>query len=218
MKQCCIVMILFCISIYGNSQASVFSPWAVNEEIKYSIEENKRQEKLLTNQETNTAVEMENKSKVQKLKDKLNTIKQRFEKFSILIDVVKVGQEASRSISNIKMYQSYCISSIQENTSLINSITEETGYFVDQSESVLRYLVAVSLSYGQVMGMDNGDRKMILNYIVSELKSLEMRSQNMYIAIKRVQLKNKLEAETFRYYVNKDVQLVKDIIQNAKKL
>ena len=218
MRKLCIIILLFSICVSVRSQASVFSPWTVNAEIKYSVEENERQEKLLTSQEVNTAIEVENKSKVQRLKDKLNSLKQRFEKFSILIDVVKVGQEASRSLSNIKKYQTYTINSVADNPSLINTVTEETTYFIDEAESIIRYLVAVSLSYGQVMGMDNGDRKVIMNFIVAELRSLERRSQNMYLAIKRVQLKNRLEAEAFKYYVNKDVELVKDIIKNAKKL
>lgn len=218
MRHFCIIILLFSICASARSQASVFSPWTVNAEIKYSIEENDRQEKLLTSQEVNTVVEVENKSKVQRLKEKLNSLKQRFEKFSALIDVVKVGQEASRSLSNIKTYQTYTINSIVDNPSLINTVTEETTFFIDEAESIIRYLVAVSLSYGQVMGMDNGDRKVIMNFIVAELRSLERRSQNMYLAIKRVQLKNRLEAEAFKYYVNKDVELVKDIIKNAKKL
>lgn len=218
MKRLLMIFLGIVCIISAHGQKSVFSPWAVNSQIKNSIDEGKRNDELLPNQETNTVLENENKKKTNKLKKKLDQLKQRFEKFSIIIDVFSVGQEAARSISKINTYQSYIINDIKEDPSLVNALMEDAVSFVKQSESLVRYLVAVSVSYNQIMGMDNADRKVVMNFIISELRSIEQRAQNMYVAVKRRKMNVKLRSETFKYYVNKDIQLVKDIIKNAKDL
>ena len=66
--------------------------------------------------------------------------------------------------------------------------------------------------------MENADRKVIVNFIIGELRDLEYTSWQMYMTVRSVRMNQKLNAAAFKNWMNKDKEIVKEIIENAKNL
>lgn len=218
MKYILILSVLLLSPCFSYAQKKVFNPWTVNTRIKQSIDENDRQKKILTNQTTNTAVEQDNKNKVEQLKEKVKTLRSRLTKFSYVIDAYKLTTEFYEIISRIKQNEEYVISEITNKPQF--SLLEIDGAiaFYNQTEMIIRYLIVVVLSANDVAAMEPADRKIITSFIINELKSLERTSENMKILIRNAKMKYNLQKHAFRDWVNKDEKLIKDIIKNAKTL
>ena len=210
------VLLLF--PCFSYAQKEVFNPWTVNTRIKQSIDENERQKNILANQTTNTAVEQNNKNKVEQLKEKVKTLRARLTKFSYVIDAYKLSTESYAIINRIKQNEEYVISQITNKPQF--SILEIEGAiaFYNQAEMIIRYLIVVVLSANDVAAMEQSDRKIITSFIINELKSLELTSENMKTLIRNAKMEYNLQKHAFKSWVNKDEKIIKDIIKNAKTL
>lgn len=213
-----ISLLLFFFSVSVFSQKKVLDVAGMDLRIAHSRSENGRQETGLTNQTTNTALEETNRSQTKKYKEKAKEIQERLNKLSILLDVYKVGQEGVKITNNIKDQQSYIIAEIAKSPYLIFLQINQIQEMATQVELLGRYLAGAILTGADIYAMENSDRKVITTFILDELRAIEFTSWQMYSTISRIRMNQKLNANAFKNWVNKDKQVVKEIIENAKKL
>ncbi|MDR1502000.1 MAG: hypothetical protein LBT43_06050 [Prevotella sp.] len=211
-----LLLLLFSTSLF--SQKKVLDVAGIDLRIVHSINENGRQQTVLNNQTSNTAVEEVNKSQTKKYKEKAKEIQERLNKLSILLDVYKVGQEGVKITNNIKNQQSYIIAEITKSPYLIFLQINQIQEMATQVELLGRYLAGSILTGADIYAMENSDRKVITTFILDELRAIEFTSWQMYATISRVRMNQKLNANAFKNWINKDKQVVKEIIENAKKL
>jgi hypothetical protein len=211
-----LLLLLFSTSLF--SQKKVLDVAGIDLRIVHSINENGRQQTALNNQTSNTAVEEVNKSQTKKYKEKAKEIQERLNKLSILLDVYKVGQEGVKITNNIKNQQSYIIAEITKSPYLIFLQINQIQEMATQMELLGRYLAGAILTGADIYAMENSDRKVITTFILDELRAIEFTSWQMYATISRVRMNQKLNANAFKNWINKDKQVVKEIIENAKKL
>lgn len=214
------IFLFFLVGVISPSfaQKKVFSPTLINLKIVHSLDENKRNEELKPNQETNTVLESDNKSKTSKLKEQTKKIQDRLTKLSFIIDAAKLSSEAIKIIDNIKTNEDYVLQEIRNKPALAVLEIDEGITFYKQTELILRYLVGVMLSGVDIAAMDNADRKVITTFIIQELRDLELTSQNMCMIVRQAKMDYELSKHAFSNWVSKDKQIVEDIIRNAKNL
>lgn len=218
MKKYIVIFSLFLTFGNLNAQQKIFNPFTVNSRIKEAVEENDRQEKMLANQQTNTMVENENKNKIKQLKEKVKKIRSRLTQFSYVIDAYKLTTESTQIINRIKDNETYVINEIINKPQFALLEIDGAMKFYEQTEMVIRYMIVVVLSAGEISAMEPSDRKIITSFIIDELKDIERTSQNMKMLIQKAKMDYILKKNAFRNWVNKDKQLVKDVIRNAQSL
>jgi hypothetical protein len=218
MKSVISLLLFFFFSVSVFSQKKVLDVAGMDLRIAHSRSENGRQETGLTNQTTNTALEETNRSQTKKYKEKAKGIQERLKKLSILLDVYKVGQEGVKITNNIKDQQSYIIAEIAKSPYLIFLQINQIQEMATQVELLGRYLAGAILTGADIYAMENSDRKVITTFILDELRAIEFTSWQMYSTISRIRMNQKLKANAFKNWINKDKQIVKEIIENAKKL
>lgn len=186
--------------------------------VSHTRSEDKRQQTGLSNQTQNTAVEEVNKSQTKKYKEKAKEVQQRLEKLSIVLDVANITQEGIKITKNIKEQQSYVVGEIIKSPHLIFLQVNQIKEMATQVELLGRYLAGAVLTGADIYAMENADRKVIVNFIIAELRALKYTSWQMYMTIRSIRISQQLKAGAFKNWLNKDKEIVKEIIENAKKL
>jgi hypothetical protein len=218
MKKILILLFGLFLSLAVFSAKKVINVAGIDLRVSHSYNENKRQETGLNNQAENTGIEEVNKSQTKKYKEKAKEVQQRLEKLSILLDVANVTQEGIKITKNIKEQQSYVVNEIAKSPYLIFLQVNQIKEISTQVELLGRYLAGAVLSGGDIYAMENADRKVIVNFIIGELRDLEYTSWQMYMTVRSVRMNQKLNAAAFKNWMNKDKEIVKEIIENAKNL
>jgi len=81
------------------------------------------------------------------------------------------------------------------------------------------YVTGLTLSLGDVNQMKASDRKMLFDYVISELSNIQNLSGNMLSMMQYSNLASLLKAANpFQNFIDADVNISKEIIQNAKYL
>jgi hypothetical protein len=81
------------------------------------------------------------------------------------------------------------------------------------------YVAGLILSYGDVNQMKASDRKMLFDYVITQLSVLQELSGNMVNMMQYSSLASLLKAANpFQNFINADISISKNIIQNAKYL
>jgi uncharacterized membrane protein len=76
-------------------------------------------------------------------------------------------------------------------------------------------MTGIVLSYGTINGMEKAERKILLDYAQNEIKTLRQQSYATLQKILNVKRKMKLRNNLFKNWINKDKQIIQNIINNA---
>lgn len=215
-----IYFIILFISVCSSSfsQENMMDFVGVGERIKHSMRENERQKDALSMQTQNTAIDTQNKKELSKYKNTVKQIQERLDKVSIVLDILKVTSEGTTIIRQIKYQQEQIIGTIPSYPYLLVHILPTIVEMTSEIELIGRYLTGVVLTGSEIYAMDNADRKVITNFIISELRDILTTSTTMYMTMRNMKLSHTLRKNAFNQWVNKDKQIVKEIIENAKKI
>ena len=90
---------------------------------------------------------------------------------------------------------------------------------VGEAEGLLGYVAGLSLSIGDVNQMKASDRKMLFDYVITELSEIQELSGNLVNTLTYSNLNSLLRSiNPFQNFIDQDKSLAEDIIQNAKYL
>lgn len=205
-----------CLSSFAQENMMDFV--GVGERIKHSMRESERQKDALSIQTQNTAIETQNKKELSKYKNTVKQVQERLDKVSIVLDILKVTSEGTTIIKQIKYQQEQIIGTVPSYPYLLVHILPTIVEMTSEIELIGRYLAGVVLTGSEIYAMDNADRKIITNFIISELRHILTTSTSMYMTMRNMKLSHTLRKNAFNQWVNKDKQIVKEIIENAKKI
>jgi hypothetical protein len=91
--------------------------------------------------------------------------------------------------------------------------------FAEKSELLIRYLAGLVLSMGDLNQMKASDRKLLFDYVISELSHIEDMGDRLVRSVQFGSWSALLQsADPFASFVSQDQSLVKDILSNAKYL
>lgn len=187
--------------------------------IDQSIDENKLQVKARDRQAAATANEQANLTLLDKLKVKYRELQQRYNALGTAINIADIGIYATPMVARIVKNQADIISLAQKNPALIALGYRTEIEFVEKAKGLAGYIAGLTLSIGDVNQLKASDRKMLFDYVLSELSSIQELSGTMVSNLQYAGLKDLLKAANpFQNFIGSDLALGKDIIQNAKYL
>lgn len=203
----------------GNS-----SPWSkenvsfpmMNLEIKATMDENERQKDMKTNQDYNTVTEVYNKRQWNGFKEKVVKIQDRLRIVSFALQAVPTGVQMQREINKIYDNQEKIVQEIEDAPYTLAVVLPSQIKFVDDLQMIIRFITGIILSYGAINQMEQAERIVLLDFALDEVKTLRNDSARMLFNIRELKLKIKRHTRAFEFYVNRDKQVVEDILDNLK--
>lgn len=218
------VAVLFLYSVLTSSGGGSTSPWQqenvsfpmMNLEIKATMEENGRQGEMSINQAANTTAETVNRVQWNDFKTKVTKIQDRLQIVSVAIQAVPTGIAVSREISKITQNQAAIIHEIETAPYALIAVLPSQIRFVDDLQMVTRLIAGLVVSYGAINQLEKSERKLLLDYALGEVKILSRNSTHMLIKIRDIKSKVLRNKRAYQYYVNRDRQVVVNIMKNIK--
>lgn len=188
----------------------------MNLEINATMKEHDRQKEMRQKQTLNATVETANQSQWKNFKDKVTKIQDRLRIVSFAIQAIPTGIAMSREITKITNNQTAIIQEINTAPYSIIAVLPSQVQFVDDLQMATRLITGIILSYGAINQMEKSERKVLLNYALGEVKTLSRNSTHMLLKIRDIKAKALRNKRAFQYYVNRDRQVVQDIMTNIK--
>lgn len=187
--------------------------------IDQSIDENKQQVKAKNQQIAASANEQANLTLLDKLKVKYRQLQQRYNALGTAINVADIGIYATPMVKRIVSNQAQIIQLTEKNPALIALGYQTEIEFAEKAKDLAGYVAGLTLSIGDVNQMKASDRKLLFDYVISELSNIQDLSGTMVNNLQYATLKDLIKAANpFQNFINTDISISKDIIQNAKFL
>jgi len=147
------------------------------------------------------------------------TLQRRYNTLGTAINIADIGIYATPMVERIVSNQSQIVQLVQKNPALIAIGYQSALQFASQSKSLVAYVTGLTLSLGDVNQMKASDRKMLFDYVISELSNIQNLSGNMLGMMQYSSLASLLRAANpFQNFIDADKSIGSDIIQNAKYL
>ncbi|MCD1117512.1 hypothetical protein [Chryseobacterium turcicum] len=185
-------------------------------EINATMKEHERQTEMRQKQTLNATVETANRTQWNNFKDKVTKIQDRLRIVSFAIQAIPAGIAMSREITKITQNQTAIINEINDAPYSIIAVLPAQVQFVNDLQMITRLVTGIILSYGAINQMEKSERKILLDYALGEVKTLSRNSTHMLLKIRDIKAKVKRNKRTFQYYVNRDRQVVENIMVNIK--
>ena len=187
--------------------------------IDESKSEHTQQVDAKNQQALNTANEQANLSLLQKMKNMYRTLQQRYNSIGTAINIAEIGLDATPMVKHIISYQGQIVALVEKNPAVAILGYQTEVEFVEKAEALSGYLAGLTLSLGDINQMKASDRKLLFDYVSSELSSIQNLSGNMLGLLQYADLSSVLRAlNPFQSYVNMDQAVIKNILNNAKYL
>jgi hypothetical protein len=201
------------------AQQSTINIIGMHQLVDESISENKLQVKARNQQALATANEQANLTLLARLKETYRTLQRRYNTLGTAINMADIGIYASPMVSRIISNQAQIIQLAEKNPALIAIGYRSAIQFAERARGLLSYVTGLSLSIGDVNQMKASDRKLLFDYVISELSTVQDLSGNMLSMMQYSNLSALLKAANpFQNFIDADKAIAGDIIQNAKYL
>jgi hypothetical protein len=219
MKTCFLIICLWAAFFSCFAQQSTLDIPAIHQLVDQSTAENKLQVQAKNRQALATANEQANLTMLGKLKTSYRELQHRYNTLGTAIGLADIGIYASPMVDRIVSNQKQIIQLTADNPALIAIGYQSEIRFAGMAKSLLSYLAGLALSIGEVNQMKASDRKMLFDYVITELNRIDQLSANMVSMMQYSSLASLLRAaDPFRNFISTDKSIGNSIIQNAKYL
>jgi len=208
-----VIFIGFLLLILHHKSFGQLNVELIHQLVSESKSEHSRQDQAKNKQAIASANEEVNRSQMGKLKMKYRELQQRFHTVGLAIDAAQIGLEASPVVSEIIRQQSIIYQLAKDNPILIALAFQTEKDLADRARMLSNYIAGLALSIGDINQMKASDRKILFSHALTELRLIEGASKGLAVAM--LQASYKRSTDPFADFVNKDKQLVDDIIRNA---
>ena len=184
----------------------------MNQEIRHTMQENDRQKTMKNRQNINLTTEAVNKKQWEKFKETTTKIQERLRLVDFAMQAIPTGYAIFLESQKIQDVQSKIIAEIQGAPYSLIVVLPSQIRFVDDMQMVVRLLSGIVISYGAINQMEKAERKILLEYALGEVTNL--RRDSLFMLMKVRDIKRKVEWTKFVVlnYINKDKQIVEQII------
>lgn len=215
-----IILVMFCTTLQKlSAQRNTLDIAGMHQLINQSLDENKIQVKAKNQQAVNTANEQANLTLLAKLKNTYRTLQQRYNSLGTAINIADIGIYATPMVKQIISYQGQIISLTEKNPVLAVLGVQTEIEFAEKAKSLAGYIAGLSLSIGDINQMKASERKMLFDYVISELSTIQQLSGNLVETLQTSSLNSIIRSmNPFQNYIDKDKTVAEDIITNAKYL
>lgn len=208
-----------CLAVSVFAQEKTLDIAGIHQLVDQSIAENKLQVKARNQQALASANEQANLTLLDKLKGTYRTLQQRYNALGTAINVADIGIYATPTVKRIVRNEEQIIALAEKNPALVAIGYQSEIQFALQAKSLAGYVAGLIISIGDVNEMKASDRKMLFDYVLSELNRIDELSANMLNMMQYSSLSSLLKAANpFQNFIDPDKSIAGQIIQNAKYL
>lgn len=213
------ILVLCCFSITCFAQVSTIDVVGMHQLIDESKSEYNKQIDARNQQAVNSTNEQANETLLVKMKNMYRTLQQRYNSLGTAINIAEIGIYATPMVDHIIDYQSQIVQLVSKNPAVAFLGLQTEIEFVKKAEALNGYIAGITLSLGDINQMKVSDRKLLFDYVLSELSSIQNLAGNMLSLLQYNNLSAVLRAiNPFQAYVDQDKAMVNNILNNAKYL
>lgn len=214
-----IILFAFCFSLSAFAQVKTIDVAGMHQLIDESKSEYTKQVDARNQQAVNTANEQANLTLLQKMKNMYRTLQQRYNTLGTAINIANIGIYATPMVEHIISYQAQIVKLVEKNPAVAFLGYQTEIEFVKKAEALSGYVTGLTLSLGDINQMKASDRKLLFDYVLSELSSMQNLSGNMLALLQYSNLNSVLRAiDPFQSYIEQDQSMIRNILNNAKYL
>ena len=211
--------VFFLFSAGIHAQSSQLNIVSMHQLIDQSQAEHSLQVDCKNSQAIAAMNEQANLTLLVKLKNVYRTLQQRYNILGTVIDIAEIGIRAKPMVNKIIYYQAQIISLAQQNPANIAMSYQSEILFAKQAESLLGYMAGISLSIDDVNQMKASDRKLLLDYVITELSAMQHFSATLVNTLQYSNLSAQIKSlNPYQNFINQDKTIANSILQNAKYL
>ncbi len=133
----------------------------------------------------NAGYEQANNSKSKTLKERYNELQDRFSKLNIALDALNLGVSATPLVQAIIDNQSRIVQYCNDYPFLIPLALKTEALFVEASSKLIKYMVGLSLTIGDLNQMKETERKLLFDHALDQLKQINGMSYAAAEAMRR---------------------------------
>jgi hypothetical protein len=201
------------------AQQSTIDIVGMHQLIDQSKNEHTVQVNARNNQATVNANEQANLTLLEKLKNVYRILQQRYNTLGTAISVAEIGIEATPMVRQIVSYQGQIVQLAEKNPAGAALGIQTEIEFAEKAEALSGYVAGLVLSYGDINQMKASDRKLLFDYVIQQLSTIQELSGNMVNILTYSNLSTLLRSlNPFQGLIDQDKSMVESIIQNAKYL
>lgn len=202
----------------SDSKRDYICYYLINSEIKHSMAENERQKDMQDRQLTNLAMEKANRSQWEHYKEKMDKIQKRLNSASLAIQSLPSAYKITKEITAIHTLQQKIYDELYSSPFDVMYVMAGQTEFVKKANETLLLMAGIVLSYGTINQMERAERKILLDFVAQEFKSIRINSYTTLTTLRNMKARKKYNNNLFKNWVQKDKVLIKQIIQNANNL
>ena len=139
-------------------------------------------------------------------------------KIDFILQAIPTGYALSQKYRDIKANQRQIVREIRTAPQAIKEVLPNQIKFVDDLQMVIRFLTGIIVSYGAMNQMERADRQMLLNHALAEVDRLNSNSYATLCIIRDAKEQARIKKSMFDYYIQRDKELVEDLLKNIKRL
>lgn len=219
MKKLIFLILFSGFELAAIAQQKTLNIVGIHQLVSESQSENKLQVSARNKQATVSANEQANLTLLSKVKATCRELQQRYNTLGTAINLADIGIYAGPMVSRIISNQAQVVQLVQKNPALLAIGYQSELQFAMQAKVLMGYVTGLTLSLGDVNQMKASDRKILFDYVISELSNIQNLSGNMLSMMQYSNLASLLKAANpFQNFIDADINIGKDIIQNAKYL
>lgn len=98
----------------------------------------------------------------------------------------------------------------------ISILSSQEGKIIKSGSQLFNYISLIAISYGDISKMKASARKVIFHEISLQISVLKAQCYSLYNLMKRLDLASEVGKTKPGTFINKDAQIVKDILKNLK--
>ncbi len=165
--------LLFSSPVFGQLNVAL-----LHQLVEDSKNEHERQSEAKTNQAKNAINEEVNRNLMGQVKEKYRTVQERFAKLQLLMEAVGLAVTAEPLLRSIIDHQEQIVFYCQNDPMVIPLALETEKLFVQQSYSLMNYLIGLMASIGDLNQMKVSERRMLLQHVLQELRTINRLSRS----------------------------------------
>lgn len=190
----------------------------ISQEVKATMDEHERQKRMNNKQSANTTSEAVNNKQWKRLKETTTKIQDRLRIVDFALQAIPTGYVVGTKSKEIKETQQRILQELQTTPQAIKKVLNNQIQFADDLQMVMRYLTGLVVSYGAINQMERKERQILLNYALDEVNRLANESFYTLMLIYDYKARLEYRKNMFKYYIERDKNLVEDLMKNIKSL
>jgi hypothetical protein len=219
MKMVLLLLVPLCCCYRSFGQQSTIDIVGMHQLINQSKDENKLQVQARNQQAAATANEQANLTLLAKMKNMYRTLQQRYNTLGTAINIANIGIYATPMVEQIIRNQAQIIQLTGKNPAIVFLGMQTEIEFTEKAQSLLEYVTGLTLSLGDVNQMKASDRKLLFDYVISELGRIQELSGKMLNLLQYNNLAAVIRAlDPFQNFISQDKSMINNILSNAKYL